>query len=212
MILITTSLPTAVPAQEADAIQPPEETPPTGNRSPGEAATNRERPEVPLVIEVEGRPLVRPQDVLFYGDRVPRSHFHGDRYVSERRFFEIAGDSEAARRSRNHRAVNIGLGALSIMSFFAGLALFSTADDFDLTSAGISSGTTSRGFSFVLVGGSLVPAVALTVRRQYWAPLEYTYQTMEEYNGADDASQTAETGVRDDGADEDSAVPATEPE
>ena len=152
----------------------------------------------PLYLEVEGRPLLRAQDVLFYGDRVPRSHFSGDRYVSERRFFEIAGDEEAARKSRNHRALNLGLGALSILSFFAGMALFSTADDVELSRAGIDTGTTDRGFSLVLIGGSLVPAAVLTARRQYWAPLEYTYQTMQSYNearqenGADQRDDSAE--------------------
>lgn len=138
----------------------------------------------PLYLEVEGAPLLGAEDVLFYGDRVPRSHFSGDRYVSERRFFEIAGDEEAARKSRNHRALNLGLGALSILSLFAGMALFSTADDIELSHAGINTGMTDRGFSLVLIGGSLVPAAVLTARRQYWAPLEYTYQTMRSHNEA----------------------------
>ncbi|MFW5643145.1 MAG: hypothetical protein ACOCYQ_03880 [Alkalispirochaeta sp.] len=135
-----------------------------------------------LYLEVEGRPLLRPEDVLFYGDRVPRSHFYGDRYIPERRFFEIAGDEDAARRSRNHRALNIGIGAIAILSFFSGLVLFSAADDVDLTDAGIDHGISDRGFSLLLLGGSLVPTAVLTARRQYWAPLEYTYQTMESYN------------------------------
>jgi len=153
------------------SAQVPGETPGTDDELPGE-----------LYLEVEGRPLLRPEDVLFYGDRVPRSHFYGDRYVSERRFFEIAGDDDAARRSRNHRALNLGLGAIAILSFFSGLVLFSAADDVNLTDAGIDHGTSDRGFSLVLLGGSLVPTAALMARRQYWAPLEYTYQTMESYN------------------------------
>jgi hypothetical protein len=147
-----------------------------------ETAAGALSPEERLFIEIEGRPVLHPEDVLFYGPRAPRSHFQGERYVSEGMFFEIAGDEEAARKSRTFRGVNIGLGLLTMMSFFAGMALFSTADDVDLAAAGLNSGMTDRGFSLVLIGGSLVPAAVLTVRRQQWASLEYTYQTMVQFN------------------------------
>lgn len=202
---------TPIPAQQQEAIPDvaaPEETGETrtdegesgGAQSSetqgGETSTDSngtelpqfDIPGVPLYLEVEGRPLTTPQDVLFYGRRTPRSHFHGTRYVSERRFFEIAGDEDAARRSRNHRIVNIGIGTVAILTFFSGLALFATADDVDLAAAGISTGMTDRGFSLALIGGSLVPTVILSARRQYWAPLEYTYQTMRRYNGEEEDS------------------------
>lgn len=137
---------------------------------------------LPLGLEVEGRPLTRPEDVLFYGPRVPRVHRHGLDQVTERQFFEIAGDEEAARRARNHRGVNIALSAVSILSFFSGLALFGAADQVDLGLFGLPPETQGRVLSISLVGGSLVPAVVTMVRGQHWAPLEYSYQTMQAHN------------------------------
>ncbi|MFW5827084.1 MAG: hypothetical protein ACOCU4_03285 [Alkalispirochaeta sp.] len=139
---------------------------------------------LPLGLEVEGRPVTRPEDVLFYGPRVPRVHRHGLDPVSERHFFEIAGDEEAARRSRNHRAINITLSTLSILGFFSGLALFGAADEVDLGLFGLPPETQGRVLSIGLVGGSLVPATLAMLRGNHWAPLEYSYQTMRAHNEA----------------------------
>lgn len=137
---------------------------------------------LPLGLEVEGRPVTRPEDVLFYGPRVPRVHRHGLERVSERQFFEIAGDEDAARRARNHRGINIALSTLSILSFFSGLALFGAADQVDLGLFGLPPETQGRVLSIGLLGGSLVPTTLTLIRGQHWAPLEYSYQTMRTYN------------------------------
>tara|TARA_B100000614_G_scaffold221824_1_gene209183 strand:- start:37 stop:576 length:540 start_codon:yes stop_codon:yes gene_type:complete len=136
----------------------------------------------PLGLEVEGRPVTDPQTVLFYGPRVPRVHMHGTERISEREFFEIAGDGDAARNARVHRGVNIGLTTLSILSFFGGLALFGAADQVDLGLVGLPPETQGRILSLGMLGGSLVPSIAVMIRGQQWAPLEYSYQTMRTFN------------------------------
>lgn len=150
----------------------------------GQSMSQVQRDLLPLGLEVEGRPVTRPEDVLFYGPRVPRVHRHGLERVSERQFFEIAGDEDAARRARNHRGINIALSAVSILSFFSGLALFGAADEVDLGLFGLPPETQGRVLSIGLLGGSLVPATLTVVRGQHWAPLEYSYQTMRAYNEA----------------------------
>ena len=150
----------------------------------GQSVPEIQRSLLPLGLEVEGRPVTRPEDVLFYGPRVPRVHLHGLDRVSERQFFEIAGDEEAARRARNHRGVNIALSTLSILSFFSGLALFGAADQVDLGLFGLPPQTQGRVLSIALIGGSLVPTTLTMLRGNHWAPLEYSYQTMRAHNEA----------------------------
>ena len=139
-------------------------------------------PPLPLRIEVEGVEIESPEIVRFYGSRVPRSHFYGVRSISERRFFEIAGDEESARRSRNHRIVNAGLSTLSILSFFSGLVLFGAADDVDFARIGLPGDTPGRVLSLSLIGGSIVPASVLMIRGNHWASLEFSYRTMQRFN------------------------------
>jgi hypothetical protein len=148
----------------------------------GQTPRDDQRSLLPLGLEVEGRPLTRAEDVLFYGPRVPRVHRYGLDRVTERQFFEIAGDQDAARRARNHRGVNIALSAVSIVSFFSGLVLFGAADEVDLELFGMPPRTQGRVLSVSLVGGSLVPAVLTMIRGQHWAPLDYSYQTMQAHN------------------------------
>lgn len=142
-------------------------------------------PPLPLRIEIEGVELESAAQVLFYGPGVPRRHFEGSRVVSERRFFEIAGEEESARQARNYRMVNIGLASLSVLSFFGGLALFGAADEIDFSLVGLSGNTPGRVLSLGLVGGSIAPAIVLMIRGDDWAPLELSYDTMRRYNGVD---------------------------
>jgi|GEM_PF-3012834 len=142
-------------------------------------------PPLPLRIEIEGVELESAAQVLFYGPRVPRRHFEGSRVVSERRFFEIAGDEESARQAHNYQLLNIGLASLSVLSFFGGLALFGAADEIDFSLVGLSGNTPGRVLSLGLVGGSIAPAIVLMIRGDDWAPLELSYDTMQRYNGAD---------------------------
>ena len=139
-------------------------------------------PPLPLRIVVEGEEIESQAAVRFYGPRVPRSHFSGTRPISERRFFEIAGDEESARRSRNHRAINVGLSTLSILSFFSGLVLFGAADEVDFTRVGLSGDTPGRILSLSLIGGSIAPAIAVMIRGDDWANLEFSYRTMQRFN------------------------------
>lgn len=141
-------------------------------------------PPLLLDIEVEGRPLAGSSDIFFYGPRVPRVHFHGDRRITEALFFEIAEAPEYARSARVHRGVNIGLSALSILSFFGGLVLFGAADEVDLSLVGLGPAVAGRVLSISLLAGSIVPAIGVAVRGQQWAPLELTWQTMQTYNSA----------------------------
>lgn len=142
-------------------------------------------PPLPLRIEIEGVELESAAQVLFYGSGVPRRHFEGSRVISERRFFEIAGEEESARQARNYQFFNIGLASLSVLSFFGGLALFGAADDIDFSLVGLSGNTPGRVLSLSLIGGSLAPAIVLMIRGDDWAPLELSYDTMQRYNGAD---------------------------
>ncbi len=137
---------------------------------------------LPLRIDVEGWPLESPDDVVFYGSRVPRVHYQGFQRISEREFFAIVGDSDAELRARNHRAVNTGLGVISIVAFFAGLVLFGAADDVDYGAIGMTDETNGRIISIGLTAGSLVPALAVTVRGQQSETLEYAYRSMVDYN------------------------------
>ncbi len=151
----------------------------------GLGAQENAAPFVPLRIEVEGRSIESQVEVDFYGNRVPRDYFVGTESVSERLFFEAAGDRESARRARNHRALSIGIGTVSMLAFFSGLVLFGAADEVDYTLVGLSPGTDGRVLSLSLVGGSLGPALVLAVRRESWAPLDHAFSTMIEYNDAD---------------------------
>lgn len=139
---------------------------------------------LPLGLEIEGRPVTDATTVLFYGPRVPRTHLHGGRRVTEPEFFTIADDPESARRAAVHRGINIGLGALSILSFFGGLVLFGAADQVDFGLLGLPPATQGRILSIGLLGGSIVPSVAVMVRGQHWASLEYAYQSMRDHNDA----------------------------
>ena len=139
-------------------------------------------PAVPLVIEVEGLPILVEEDVHFYGPRVPRSHYEGSRPISEREFFTIVGDTEAMSRSRNHRALNIALGALSVTTFFSGLVLFGAADDVDWTMVGLPGDTPGRTLSLSLMAGSVGPAILIAVRGQQWATLEYSFRSARRHN------------------------------
>jgi hypothetical protein len=140
---------------------------------------------IPLSLEVEGRAVIGAVDVAYYGPKVPRTHLYGLETVSERRYFEIAGDAEAAQHARTHRGVNIALSTLSILSFFSGLVLFGAADEVDLGLAGLPPGTEGRVLSIGLLGGSLVPSVLVMIRGNHWASLEYSYETMRQYNAGE---------------------------
>lgn len=139
-------------------------------------------PPLPLRIVVEGVELDSAQQVLFYGPNVPRNHFEGSRSISERQFFEITGDEESARLAHNHRAVNAALSVLTMVGFFGGLALFGAADEIDFSLIGLSGDTPGRVLSLSFLGGSLVPAIAVMIRGDDWAPLEFSYDTMQRYN------------------------------
>jgi hypothetical protein len=140
---------------------------------------------IPLSLEVEGQPVIGEADVEFYGPKVPRTHLHGLDPISERTYFEIAGDPEAARHARTHRSVNIALSTLSILSIFSGLVLFGAADEVDLGLAGLPPGTEGRVLSLGLLGGSVVPSVMVMIRGNHWASLEYSYETMRRYNAGE---------------------------
>ena len=154
-----------------------------------------EPPPLPLGLRVESRELDGMVDVLFYGPRVPRVHEHGGRRVSERIYYDIAGDAEMARVARNHRAINIALGTATILSFFGGMVLFGAADQVDYTRVGLAEGTRGRVLSLGLVAGSLAPAAVLMIRGPHAASLEYAYRTMERYNSADGAPVSPPGGV-----------------
>lgn len=129
----------------------------------------------PLGLEVEGRAIADVEDVEFYPEGVPRVHRHGLARVSEREFFEIAGDTESATQARKHRSINVGLTVLSMLGLFSGLVLFGAADQVDLPVNG-------RRFSMGLVASSVAPAAAVLIRGQNWAPLTFSYDTMREHN------------------------------
>lgn len=142
-------------------------------------------PPLPLRIEIEGVDLDSAAQVLFYGPGVPRRHFEGSRVISERKFFEIAGEEDLALQARNHRIVNIGLTSLSVLSFFGGLLLFGAADEIDFSLLGLSGDTPGRVLSLSMIGGSFAPAIVVMIRRDNWAPLELSYETMQRYNGSE---------------------------
>lgn len=165
-----------VGAQEADADPAPGADPATATAT--EPATDA---PAQLALRVDGRPLTRAEDVLFFGPRAPRDHIVDGMQVREEDFFTATGDLDLADRARRHRVTNSWLLAGSIVSFFGGIVLFSATRDIPWEAIGLPEETSARGASLWMIGAALVPAITVTIRGQSAMPLEVTFQAMRAY-------------------------------